>query len=313
MSGGPAVSVVLCTCNRAQLLASALDALVDQEPDSPPHEIVVVDNNSRDGSRRVIESFASAWNVRYVFEGRQGLAAARNAGVGRAHAPIIAFTDDDVQVDRSWVSRIADSFARHPEAGWIGGRVEPIWPGDPPDWLREAGAAPLALVDYGDAGFAVTPRRPVCLVGANFAVRGRVFMRVGMFSLQTERRRDTIGSTEDHDFQIRCLAAGVTGWYDPDIAVRAVVPPDRLSKKYHRKWHTGHGRFFAMMREPSFEDSHAGYLFGVPAHVYRSAALEAGAWVSSAVRGRLSAAFAHELRFRFLVSFATQRILEAVR
>jgi hypothetical protein len=88
------------------------------------------------------------------------------------------------------------------------------------------------------------------------------------------------------------------------------VPPERLSKRYHRAWHQGHGRFYALMRDPLFERSRAGALLGVPAHVYRSAFTEASAWTTSLLRGQTSAAFAHELRLRFLAAFARQRIFQ---
>ena len=91
--------------------------------------------------------------------------------------------------------------------------------------------------------------------------------------------------------------------------MRAVVPRERLSKRYHRAWHRGHGRFYALMRDPLFERSRSAW-FGVPAHVYRSAIGEASAWAASLLRGRRSAAFAHELRLRFLTAFAVQRMFQ---
>jgi glycosyltransferase involved in cell wall biosynthesis len=312
MNGSPAVSVVLCTFNRARQLEGALQALVGQQPGAPPHEIIVVDNNSSDDTRRVVEQFAGH-GVRYDHEPMQGLAAARNTGIIRARADIIAFTDDDVRVDRAWIARIALTLTDHPEAGWVGGPVQPAWLAPPPPWLAAAGDAPLAILDYGPDPFVVSDARSVCLIGANLAVRRSVFETVGFFSTEVQRLRDGIGSTEDHDLQNRAFAAGLTGYYDPGIIVCADVPPERLSKAYHRRWHTGHGRFFARMRDPSFETSRAGVFFGVPAHVYRGAVTEAGAWLLSAMRGRLSAAFAHELRLRFLLAFARQRIAEAGR
>ena len=100
--------------------------------------------------------------------------------------------------------------------------------------------------------------------------------------------------------------------YDPRIVVRALVPRERLMKRYHRAWHSGHGRFYALMRDPSFERSSLGTLLGVPAHVYRSAIREAVAWVGNVVARRNAAAFAHELRLRFLCGFAAQRILQRI-
>ena len=303
------VSVVLCTYNRSGLLAGALDALVHQI-DAPPYEVVVVDNNSTDGTREMVGAFAARGIVRYTFEPIQGLAQARNRGTAAATAPILAFTDDDVRVAPTWVRAIASAFAEHPDVEMVGGRIEPEWGAEPPAWLSRAGYAPLALVDYGAEPFRITPARPVCLIGANIAVRRRAFNRAHGFSTHLQRVGDGIGSTEDHDFQTRLLESGASALYAPQISARAVVPRERLSKRYHRAWHEGHGRFYARMRDRSFERTRLGTVLGVPAHVYRSAIGETAAWAGSLALGRHSAAFAHELKLRFLTAFAVQRIFD---
>jgi glycosyltransferase involved in cell wall biosynthesis len=305
-----ALSVVLCTYNRARLLGDALRALLTQTATAPPYEVLVVDNNSTDDTRSVIGRFAADSRIRYVREPQQGLSAARNRGIRASRAPIIAFTDDDVRVDPTWVQTVVDTFARHPHADWMGGKVEANWPALPPEWLHDTGSAPLAILDYGGEPFAVTPARPVCLIGANLAVRRRAFNRTGLFSTRVERRGDTIGSTEDHELQIRMLNAGLTGCYEPALVVRADVPHERLSKRYHRRWHEGHGRFYALMREPSFERSDTATVLGVPGHVYRRSMGELARWIGRLLCFNPSAAFVHELRLRFLLAFARQRILQ---
>jgi glucosyl-dolichyl phosphate glucuronosyltransferase len=52
-----AVTVVLCTYNRAALLAPALQRLLSQSADAPLYEVVLVDNNSVDETRAVIERY----------------------------------------------------------------------------------------------------------------------------------------------------------------------------------------------------------------------------------------------------------------
>ena len=61
----------------------------------------MVDNNSRDQTREVVEDFRSRYpgRFRYLFEAQQGLSRARNAGIGQAQGEIVAFMDDDVTVD----------------------------------------------------------------------------------------------------------------------------------------------------------------------------------------------------------------------
>ena len=109
------LSVVICTYNRASSLAVTLEALLMQEATpSLRWEVVVVDNNSSDHTREVVEGFAARNEIRvvYTFEPNQGQSHARNTGVKVAHGDVIAFTDDDVIPERNWVAHLVAVFAK---------------------------------------------------------------------------------------------------------------------------------------------------------------------------------------------------------
>jgi glycosyltransferase involved in cell wall biosynthesis len=163
LTTAPDVSIVISTYNRCEQLRHALESLLSQEPDGVTWEAVVVDNNSTDDTPAVVESFRDRFGarLRYVFEPKQGLSFGRNAGISHAAAPLVAFTDDDVQPAADWVRRIKRCFDEHPEADFIGGKVLPIWPGVVPAWLTPDHWSPLALVDYGDEAFVVNPGKPI--------------------------------------------------------------------------------------------------------------------------------------------------------
>ncbi|HVG21181.1 MAG TPA: glycosyltransferase family A protein, partial [Blastocatellia bacterium] len=119
------VSVVITTYNRCDLLSGALESVLGQKAGDVRFEVIVVDNNSKDGTRQVVESLMGSSNpgLKYIFEGRQGISHGRNAGIRNATAPIIAFTDDDVRVGLDWVSAIKRAFDEHPEADFVGGKI----------------------------------------------------------------------------------------------------------------------------------------------------------------------------------------------
>src|SRR4051794_13704771 len=107
----PMLSIVLCTYNRAPLLARALTALVAAAADDA--ELIVVDNNSTDGTAGVVRQFADGpLHIRAVHEPRQGLSFARNTGICAARGELIAFTDDDVVVGREWIKSLRRGFER---------------------------------------------------------------------------------------------------------------------------------------------------------------------------------------------------------
>src|SRR5580698_3790925 len=90
------VSVVVATYNRARKLADCLNSLKAlQLPDGLSCEIICVDNNSTDDTKDQIVLLGrdSPIPIAYIFEGKQGLAAARNAGLRHARGEFIAITD----------------------------------------------------------------------------------------------------------------------------------------------------------------------------------------------------------------------------
>ena len=106
------ISVILCTYNRCESLTRALESVAaSQMPDSVDWEILVVDNNSKDRTRAVTSEFClrHPGRVRYLFEAQQGLSNARNAGIHEARSEIIAFTDDDVTVEPTWLHNLTAS------------------------------------------------------------------------------------------------------------------------------------------------------------------------------------------------------------
>ncbi len=301
----PDVSIIVCTYNRPQLLRRLLDSVLAQTAPDFLFELLVVDNNSTPETRNVIEEVSSYDSrVEYLHEPRQGNAYARNTGVVAARAPIIAFLDDDVTVVGNWLSTIRNAFQKN-DIDFIGGKVLPRWEHKPPSWLTHPHWAPIAAVDYGNRPFTIDSQNPLCLLTANLAIRTKIFNRFGGFSASVQRAGDSIGSLEDHEFIIRLIRGGVRGLYIPDLVVEAHVGSERLTKTYHRRWHTGHGHFYALMRDPEWERSKF-RLMGVPSHLYKDTATHAVIWFSKVLRGA-DTAFIHECHLRFFRGFFLAR------
>lgn len=117
----PSTSVVLCTRDRADQLGAALDSLLAL--DHPDFEVVIVDNAPSDESTRELVEALDDDRVRYVREPVPGLSSARNAGVLAARHEIVAFTDDDVVVDRAWLRAVASGFSRGDDVVCVSGLV----------------------------------------------------------------------------------------------------------------------------------------------------------------------------------------------
>jgi glycosyltransferase involved in cell wall biosynthesis len=303
------VSIIISTYNRCGLLEPALRALLSQTSAEVAYEILVVDNNSTDQTRHLVQELATQnqEKLKYLFEPKQGLSSGRNTGIAAAKAAIIAFTDDDVRVAADWVSRIKAGFDANPDIDFLGGKVVPRWPAEPATWLTKENWSPLALLDYGEHPFYVDSGKQLCLIGANFAFRRRAFDKVGLFKTDFQRVKDGIGSLEDHEFLLRLWRVGSRGLYLPELVAIAEIEPDRMKKQYHRKWHASHGRFYAALRSEEVERSKLGKLFGVPAHFYRQALNDLAGWIRARIRHQPAEAFTRELGLRYFGGFATRR------
>jgi glycosyltransferase involved in cell wall biosynthesis len=308
------VSVSICTYNRCTELRDALESVMCQQASGIRYEVIVVDNNSTDDTKQIVDSFVQSGhnNLRYVFEGRQGLSYARNTAISQARSPLLAFTDDDVRVSPDWVATIKRVFDKHSEVAYIGGKVLPRWPSPPPSWLTREQWSPMALADHGDTLFYTSLRRHTCLIGANLAIRREVLDRFGGFVPDLQRVRDGIGSMEDHELQLRLWKADQQGLYVPDLVVNSDVALERLRKNYHRRWHFGHGRFYALARIEEWEHSTVGWLFGVSSHLYKRALYDALGWCACVLRGNRTRAFDYETRLRFFAGFLSVHYKEFV-
>ena len=286
-----------------------MQALLAQSPAHLQFEILVVDNNSTDQTRSLVQSLAAEnrEKLKYFFEPKQGLSYGRNTGIANAKASIIAFTDDDVRVAPDWVYQIQAGFEAHSDIDFLGGKVVPQWPSAPPAWLTVAHWEPLALLNYGDQQFFVDSANQLCLIGANFAFRRRAFEKVGLFKADFQRVKNDIGSLEDHEMLLRLWRSNSRGLYLPELVVTADIEPGRMEKQYHRRWHTGHGHFYAALRSDEVERSKFGKILGVPAHLYRQALKDTLGWASSTIRNRRDEAFAHELQLHYFCGFLRRR------
>jgi glucosyl-dolichyl phosphate glucuronosyltransferase len=299
------ISVVLSTYNRCETLPKALARLAQQEARGVEYEILVVDNNSSDGTRGVIEEFAAREaRIRPLFEARQGLSYGRNTGIRYARADVIAFTDDDVEAAGDWIRQLHRAAVKYPEAEFLGGRVLPLLEEPMPGWAHPK-MSPFALQDLGDGPERIDKTDRRCLIGACLAVRRRALAKAGLFSAETQRVEDGVGSTEDADWETQVWNYGGHGVYVPEVVVYSPLSKERLAKSYHRRWHVGHGKFAARARRPELEGARS--WFDVPAFLYRQA-IESG--FESAVlrlKGRKVEAFERENVMLFSLGFIAER------
>jgi glycosyltransferase involved in cell wall biosynthesis len=293
------VSVVICTFNRADLLAGALEALQAQQVRSGcAWEIAVVDNNSRDATRQVVERFqrTAPVAVAYIFEPRQGKSHALNAGLAATRGHLLAFTDDDCRPTPSWIDDLGAALERW-KADGIGGRILPQWSHAPPAWIT---ADPhlhdaLALLDEPiPRHVGVGPREiagGVRIWGSNMAFQRSVFDEVGGFNTGIGPKGTKLYRGEEPEFVRRVVSAGRTVVFDPTPVVRHVIGSDRMAKSYFRRHAFDAGEGAALYQGLP----HGPHLLGVFPYMLKVLALHGVQWVR-AVASRDDERFCAELQ-----------------
>jgi glycosyltransferase involved in cell wall biosynthesis len=272
------ISVILCTYNRCQSLAKALASLAASTlPLAVESEVLVVDNNSRDRTRRVVDDFCQRYpgRFRYLFEPKQGKSHALNAGIRAAGGDVLAFTDDDVTVDPSWLQNLTVCLHSDDWAG-AGGRIRPAQHFKPPRWLsleERYALGPLALFDLG-ANPGELSEAPF---GANMAFRRCMFERYGGFRTDLGPRPGSEIRSEDSEFGNRLLSAGEKLRYEPLAIVRHEIPDCRLQKKYFLAWWFDKAR--ADIRAFGTPDSTRRQIRGIPVVLFRRLAVWTLRWL----------------------------------
>jgi glycosyltransferase involved in cell wall biosynthesis len=239
------ISLILCTYNRCGALVTALESLAASTlPISVDWEVLVVDNNSTDRTRDIVESFGRRYphRFRYLFEPQQGKSYALNSGIREAFGDVLAFTDDDATVEATWLQNLT---ARLNDSEWVGagGRTLLAHPFSPPRWLTFKGPDDLCwvLAPVFDRGLQASELREPPY-GANMAFRKDIFLKYGGFRTDLGPCPGSEIRSEDTEFGRRLMAAGERLRYEPSAIVYHPIPEDRVRKSFFL------ARFFDMGR-----------------------------------------------------------------
>jgi len=251
-------TVIVCTYNRCDTLAKTLESLAASTiPDSAEWEIAVVDNNSSDRTRQVVEDFSRRFpgRFRYTFEPRQGKSFALNRGIRETQAEVLAFTDDDVIAETGWLWNLTKNLFSGEWQG-AGGKILPLNTAPIPDWIpRDTYGVLWGSFDLGDESCDIS----LAPYGANMAFRRDVFEH-GLFRTDigpgVEGARST--NCEDQNIGEGVLRRGGKLRYEAEAIVRHPFDTQRINRKYILN------RFFQMGRYIALETESKPALHGIP-------------------------------------------------
>jgi len=266
------LDIVVATHNRAAQLPRLLESL--REAACPPEldvTVIVVDNNSSDGTKDTVLSAPPICGKKpiYAFEPELGQAPAINHGLRLTTGDLVGRLDDDERVAPDWLNTVFDVF-QDPAVGFISGPYKPDWGAPAPVWLPRAYPAVIGWIDAGDEVRPYDQHYEGTMMGGNAVIRREWVERVGLFDAELGRRGERLTAGEDADYHERLLAGGARGYYTPALVIYHYIPPERLTKRYHREW-----CFFRAMSVAQIDrvrPQQVPHILGVPRYMFGMAA-----------------------------------------
>lgn len=231
------ISVVVCTHNRADLLANALQSLCEQSLDSTEYEVIVVDNNSTDRTRSVVDDFHGKYpNIRYCLETEIGLSHSRNRGWQEAQGLYVAYTDDDCNLPPQWLT-VAKKVIETVSSGVFGGYVFPFYNSPKPKWFKDSYGTLKKPEDF-------TTQSPN-FIGCNIFIRRDILESLQGFDVNLGMTGKKIAYGEETDLQqrIRAIMPHEIFYCDPNLYVYHIVREDKMKMSWQWRAFFAKGRY----------------------------------------------------------------------
>jgi len=266
------IDLVIPTYNREALLRRTLESLLAAEqPEGLDVRVTVVDNNSTDGTRIVVQQFQPRFEGRlfYLLETRRGKSNALNSGIASGSGDFVGMIDDDEEVCAKWFVTIKETISKH-KVDFLGGAYLPRWGAEPPDWLPCTHRGVIGWVENGPDITPYSRGSAAMLMGGNAVIRRSVIEKVGGYSVKLGPSEKRLLSCEDEEMYHRLLDAGAAGLYVPEMAIYHYVPAERLTKRYHRRWSFWRGVSLGVMDHE--RPAQVKYFLGVPRYLFGNAA-----------------------------------------
>ena len=199
LAAAPKATVLVAAYNAASTLGECLASI--SELNYPDYETIVIDDGSTDSTSEI----ASRSGVRAIRVEHNGLAAARNTGVGAASGEILAFIDADARADRDWLYHLVETIERRDAAAAAGPNFAPA--------AGSARAAAMATAPGLPREVRAGDDRLAQLCGCNMAITKAALLKVGGF--------DPMFTTAGDDVNLswRLAAAAETLAYAPGAVV----------------------------------------------------------------------------------------------
>jgi glycosyltransferase involved in cell wall biosynthesis len=237
-------SIIVCAYNSVGRIVPTIEHIAALAYHEDGFEVIIVDNNSSDGTAELASATWSALRSKTCFkilmEKNQGLSYARRSGILAARGKYIVFCDDDNRLDPSYLNVAESVLDVNHEIGILGGQGLPVSDAKQlPNWFYSYAqdyAVGVQALHSGD----VSARGYVW--GAGFVLRRELIYYLinnNCNFLLTGRNGGLLLSGDDTEMCKWYQLAGYKLWYEEKMIFHHFIPSARLSLKYLEGLHVG--------------------------------------------------------------------------
>jgi len=228
------ITVAICTYRRFDRLNNCLKSLKRQTLPQNLYELLIIDNSlTPEISREFRNTLRDFSNLNYIITDKCGIGYARNIALENCHTTFIAFTDDDCIVPDNWIQTYLDIFdSRCNATGVIGGRVNPNWGKQKPDWLTGEFLDCLAVLDWGDTEQFINPTEGKWLLTANATYQTKALKQAGGFAEHLGRKKNIPMAQEEFAANLAIFKSGFDLLYTPEISVEHAIDESRMTQRW---------------------------------------------------------------------------------
>jgi glycosyltransferase involved in cell wall biosynthesis len=232
------VSVIICTYNGEKQLPITLDHLFKQKELSGINwEIIIIDNNSSDGTSLLIDGILRAnemHNLKTFFQPIPGKLAALKMAVSSAAYESLLICDDDNWLDEHYLANAYHFMEEHPEVGVLGGKGAPVDPSSLPKWIVPHLHNYAAAEQWHETADITDTIGSV--YGAGMVIRKEIYTSVFQQSwplyLSALRKGKILLSGEDTEICYIATLFGYRIYYNSDLKFQHNFPTAKINQRY---------------------------------------------------------------------------------
>lgn len=242
------ISIVICTYNGKKTISKALENIANQEINNFSIELIIVDNNSNDGTYDFVIDKCNNLNFSFPYkvlkEPLEGKFNASTKGFSNAVYDYILVCDDDNFLAPDYCKKAYEIFENNDKVGLIGGKGIAVFEETKPDWFNKFETVYACGSQYHKTG--IVEDINLNFWGAGLVFRKSIWNRIKElnydFFLNAVRTNKDKSGGDDSELCELAKWFGYKLYYDDNMTFKHYMPAKRINIDFLKKRYRGFGK-----------------------------------------------------------------------